>query len=488
MKLLATIFLPLVVVCGCGSMQKDWEKTQRIDLPERYHNFRKDHPENPYNAQIEEALERLAYQHAKELDTEAALITFTSQYSNSAYVPSCLNRIEELAFQTCRSLETVEGYETFLKRFPRSMLAAQALERLDPLLFHTAEQKQTEASYLTYLERFPNGKYVNPATDGLINLRIKTLDRNASIQDWEKLLNDYPETAAGRAVRKKREGQLTSVIDQFVDLEESVLRREGSDLTKGWNRLLATDAAFCNRASLFYELNWVLHDRFGEVAADRSIMLTADVQCPTSSLPYLPIDQTMPRRQDNTFIRSLLDEMTSESGSASLSETQRMIDRIQAFDQPDDFEEWSSEYWMILGIAKMKHFFLQTKDSADPTTALFRTTTDSGERELLLAIRLDPEDSEPYMYLGLFYEMRGFLLAKRAGTNFRLASMAVKALIGTESDDPIPSGLLDELPSESLLCLKMASVIWRENGRLDPLFRLNLVGDVLKSMQEMLSE
>lgn len=481
--LIALLFCPL----GCGSMQKDWEKTQKFDTPERYEEFRKDHPENPFEPQINEALERLAYQRAKTADTEEALLAFTTEYPNSPFVPSCRNRIEELAFQSCTSLETVDCFEKFLQRFPRSLLAEKARDRLDPLLFHTAEQKQTEAAYRAYLEKFPNGTHATQAWEALVNIKIKTLGQRATIQDWEQLLSETPAASTSAAVLKRRETQLITVIDQFVDLEEAVLRADGADLTKDWNRLLKVDAAFCNRSTVFYELNGVLHDRFAEVAAAHSLAVAEDVRCPSSTLSYLPIRQTLPERVENTFIRTTLDELTSEASPSSLAETKRMVDRLAAHRQPADFEQWSSEYWMILGIAKMKHYFLQTKDSDHPEATLLAPHADSGERELLLAIRLDPNDSEPYMYLGLFYEVRGLMLAGRSGLPFHLASIAVKAAIGTESTDPIPAELLDNLPDESLLCLKMAGVIWRENGQLEPLFRLNLVSDVMQSLQDIVS-
>jgi hypothetical protein len=103
----ANLFLVLIclMISGCASVSKDWQKTLQTNTVEAYTQF-------------------------------------LSEYPSSEYAPEAQSRIEDLSYSEASRTNTVEAFERFLDRFPQGSHSQEARDKLNALKAQRAEKQR----------------------------------------------------------------------------------------------------------------------------------------------------------------------------------------------------------------------------------------------------------------------------------------------------------------------------------------------------------
>jgi len=129
--------LGLLLLAGCGSLEKRWSYVSKVDRTPNYRWFVSDYPDSKYTPV---ALARIS--ELEVLDWEKASIStdplsdyrwYVRNYPDSPHLAEAKERITELskdAWEQARGEDKVDAYKKFLKDYPDSAFSQDASERL----------------------------------------------------------------------------------------------------------------------------------------------------------------------------------------------------------------------------------------------------------------------------------------------------------------------------------------------------------------------
>jgi hypothetical protein len=197
----------VVVALSLGCSGTSWEAARSADTVASYHRFLRDHPDSGH---ADAAAERIAYLRlTKHLRIEA-FEEFEENFPESALLDELEESVEQLYFERARDANTVEAYRAFLARYPDGQLTARArgnLEYVDRLSW-----SPTTAELEKFLEGHPESDFVPDATRTLELMRL--FHSSAIDHLWVEV-----EVAANLAAPERlRRGFASVVADAYREL------------------------------------------------------------------------------------------------------------------------------------------------------------------------------------------------------------------------------------------------------------------------------
>ncbi|MCU4137430.1 MAG: hypothetical protein MW689_001001 [Thermodesulfobacteria bacterium] len=76
----------MVVLVGCATPKKNWEKAQRLNTIEAYQEFLQKHPNSEFAYEAKRKIEELAWERTKEQNTIEAYQEFIDKYPQSEFI------------------------------------------------------------------------------------------------------------------------------------------------------------------------------------------------------------------------------------------------------------------------------------------------------------------------------------------------------------------------------------------------------------------
>lgn len=147
--LLLIVFGLLLSLIGCATLQKDWEKTIKLDSIWAYEEFIKKHPESDYRIEAEKKLDELRYMEVKKENTAEGYNKFIASNPSSKFINDALEKlreIEKIKWQQANETNTLEAFDEFYELFPKSdklsELKARFKEKLDDIANKAASSKE----------------------------------------------------------------------------------------------------------------------------------------------------------------------------------------------------------------------------------------------------------------------------------------------------------------------------------------------------------
>jgi len=152
---LAVITVSAILLFGCATEQKLWEKTIDTNTIEAYE-------------------------------------AFLSEYPDGEYVDSAKEEIDKLSWEIASNKNTIEGYKQYLDQHPNGKYLLEAWEIIENRSWSLAESRNTIESYEGYLEDFPEGRFKNKANNLIFIKKIRdaVMEKQgleeAAVYDWNK--------------------------------------------------------------------------------------------------------------------------------------------------------------------------------------------------------------------------------------------------------------------------------------------------------------
>jgi hypothetical protein len=163
------LVLLLMVILGCQSAQKDFDKAAKANTEQAYRDFIKAHGDHPLAEEAKKRLELVVFESAIKSNDEKALENFLAEFPDGAKVTEAKQQLEQLVLESTRKAGTIEAYENFIRRFPDSQRLEEMNTELEKLVRKKA-YKWIPTSYevktydvisenLTIESKLDNGKH-----------------------------------------------------------------------------------------------------------------------------------------------------------------------------------------------------------------------------------------------------------------------------------------------------------------------------------------
>ncbi len=234
LRLIAVILL--MIIYGCATTQRDWEKAIQNDNIYSYENFLKSHGKSKYSYNAQKRLAALHierdWQSAVKTDSIDAYEAFIRRYASRSYssafeawsapkfipperVEEAKSRIKVLRierdWQTTRSSDNIKAYEGFLRDHGTSKYAQEANKRLEELSVVKDWQKARDANdiktYATFISQHGESQYAEEARMLLNELQVnkdwETARSADEIESYETFLRDHPESIFSEEARSR---------------------------------------------------------------------------------------------------------------------------------------------------------------------------------------------------------------------------------------------------------------------------------------------
>ncbi len=134
-------------------------------------------------------IDSLAFEQAKQVNTEKAYQNFLSIHENANEKPVAVELRDEVAFLNTLRQNTYTAFEDYIQRYPESHRVKEAKERSEKLLFEAKTKDKKLKSYLAFAKAFPASPYKVIADKNIFELTTCGGDP----ADLEQFLNDYPQ-------------------------------------------------------------------------------------------------------------------------------------------------------------------------------------------------------------------------------------------------------------------------------------------------------
>lgn len=148
MKKNTSLILPLVlliVILGCSSDKRDYEKAMQANTIQVYEEFIRKHPD-------------------------------------SRFVEQAKGKIDSLEYATVGSKKSIDAYEEFLLKHPNSVFVEAVKVKLDSLRYGEVKSRNSIAAYKEFLAMYPNSRFYSAAVDYLKELHFKGVSKCDGIQ------------------------------------------------------------------------------------------------------------------------------------------------------------------------------------------------------------------------------------------------------------------------------------------------------------------
>ena len=154
----AVMVTVVLLVFGCASSSKNWERALKQDSPGAYHRFLRENPRSPH---ADEAKERLAYTRLLKTPTAESYAEFHETYPNSPLDEELRPIVEDRVFEQVRARGTVEAYREFLAEFPDSTHVERARGNAEYLVEQGFSGDPSELA--AFADRHPTSDFADEA-------------------------------------------------------------------------------------------------------------------------------------------------------------------------------------------------------------------------------------------------------------------------------------------------------------------------------------
>ena len=222
-----------VALCGCATVERDWQETNRQATVESYEHFLQKHPDADQASQARLLLTELqageAWSEASSADTIAGYTDFLQEYPQYKHANQASARLEQLEeerdWAQTKSSGTVVAYQEFLQNHPESKEAAGARQELEQLEedrdWKSTQEANSAGAYQEFLKNYATSKYATEAQKRLMALQAAAESRmTAQTRAGEADLS-YELIALTKAVKT---GRISGLVAKNLGIGQNVHR------------------------------------------------------------------------------------------------------------------------------------------------------------------------------------------------------------------------------------------------------------------------
>jgi len=208
-----------VALCGCATVERDWQETNRQATVESYEHFLQKHPDADQASQARLLLTELqageAWSEASSADTIAGYTDFLQEYPQYKHANQASARLEQLEeerdWAQTKSSGTVVAYQEFLQNHPESKEAAGARQELEQLEeerdWAQTRSSGTVAAYQGFLQKHPESREAAGARQELEQLEEdrdwKSTQEANSAGAYQEFLKNYATSKYATEAQKR---------------------------------------------------------------------------------------------------------------------------------------------------------------------------------------------------------------------------------------------------------------------------------------------
>lgn len=134
----------LLLLSSCDTAKRDWEKANKRNTVEAYHEFIRKHPKSEHISEADEKVEALIWERARKVNEIEAYEKYLSQYPEGKYVGEAKQKIEDTEWRTAKSIDSPEGYQRYVLKYPGGQFASQAKDRMGSVAYQKTLEKLDE--------------------------------------------------------------------------------------------------------------------------------------------------------------------------------------------------------------------------------------------------------------------------------------------------------------------------------------------------------
>jgi outer membrane protein assembly factor BamD (BamD/ComL family) len=180
-----------ILITGCATHKKDWEKTKNINTIEAYQSFLSNYPKSRFKIQAKTNLLKLGWEKAKSIHTVDAFQEFLTQHPNSNEARQARAQIDRLSWTTAENINTSESYSDYLLQIKNGIFDAEAKKRIHEFAWTEAQKRDNKDDYKSFIKRHPESTYRTIAEESIS--WAETLEKN-TIQAFEEFIDNYPDS------------------------------------------------------------------------------------------------------------------------------------------------------------------------------------------------------------------------------------------------------------------------------------------------------
>ncbi len=159
--------------------------------PKQKEKLRRDHIDSTSLVRLRVKIDSLAFDEAKQINTEQSYQGFISRYPLASEVEAAIELRDEVAFVNVLRQNSYLSFEKYLNQYPQSHRAREAKERYEKLLFESKTKDKKLKSYLSFVHDFPSSPYKSIADKNIFELETV----GGTPDDFAKFIVDFPKSS-----------------------------------------------------------------------------------------------------------------------------------------------------------------------------------------------------------------------------------------------------------------------------------------------------
>ena len=137
---------------------------------------------------LREKIDNVAFERAKQKNTESGYIQFIQSFLTAAQVNSAIELRDEVSFLEALKINTYESFRAYLVRYPQSHRAGDATDRYEKLLFEEKTKSKRLSNFKSFLKEYPASPYAGEAHRQVFEIATAS----GEPEDFIIFLKEYP--------------------------------------------------------------------------------------------------------------------------------------------------------------------------------------------------------------------------------------------------------------------------------------------------------
>lgn len=130
----------------------------------------------------------LGFKNAERVNTFESFTQFMKKYPDAVQVDDAWINIHRIEYEKANELHTIDAYESFIRKYPSSVQRNEAQENIHAIAFEYAKEIDNSKAYKSFIDRYPSSKQNEDALGLFYNRQFgeETIQGN-----WESFRNFY---------------------------------------------------------------------------------------------------------------------------------------------------------------------------------------------------------------------------------------------------------------------------------------------------------